>query len=290
MNEALYQETRLYLSDLLKGERRAYSLGLGQDADSRSGGLEPEHLTVVAGQNKDGKTSLSVNTVYAALNADVNTLVITTEVSAKWYIYRLVSRITGVPLTKLRTGRLTTEETEDFKAGLEALRESPFHVADRPRCTLGMVREAIEEHCPAIAVVDHFQRLDPETSEIAVGYKRVAQGLKELAVSYKTAMLVLSQVVVADGWCSPVDGDFLYDITKMRTRWTNEIQGEADKLMFFHNIGRQMPVYPNRGHLIYHSMRDYPSEGYSPLYVDLETQYINGSPRQERGRYEAGPR
>jgi KaiC/GvpD/RAD55 family RecA-like ATPase len=244
------------------------------------GGLEPEHLTVIAATNKAGKTTLVANSVFHCLQTGVKALVISTETTNKYMVYRVAARLRGMDLSRLRKREFSTEEYVLLRDTVRSIADvaeegSTLIIEDAAYPCIELIEDLVAMHSPDIVYVDHFQRLNPEHESAAQGYKRVAQVLKGTAVENVCAVVCMSQVGLTDGWATERDGVWEYDFTKMRTRWTNEIQGEADKLIFWHWL---RGAYPNTGHLIYHSLRDYPSDGYSELYIDMSKMYINEAP------------
>lgn len=273
-NKAVVEEAAKYLDLLQKGNVPRYTFGWGKEVDVRTGGMEPENLIVVAGGNKQGKTLAAVNTVYANLEAARRVLVVTTEISAKWYLYRVASRSLGISLARIRQGSLTSQEYSQVVHELS--RFSTLTIGDHPHCRFKDIEKDVETNKPDIVVIDHFQRLDPEAHSEASGYKKISQLLKQLAVTYRIPVLVLSQTHLDDGWVKYENGHYEYDHTKMRTRWTNELHGEADKVLYLNNLGFSLQ---SKGvHIIYHSMRDYPSGGFTPLDIQEEVQYL-GEPK-----------
>lgn len=260
------------------------TFGWVPELDERIGGLEPENLVVVAGENKAGKTTHAVNTVFANASAGKQVLVVTTEVSAKWYLFRLVCRALGYSLGDIKRGVLDNKQSFEVFKQLERFRNFPIRVADFPHCTYEDIRREVESTNPDLVVVDHFQRLDPWNENIAQGYKTLAQNLKQLAVTHSVPIMVLSQVFLSEGWFEYRQGSFQYTIQLMRTKWTNELHGEADKVLYLHNLGSYMPAYKGVGHVILHSLRDYEAGGgYIPVHLDYNKQYVGVKPNDEPG-------
>lgn len=259
-----------FLEKAQRGEHTAYSFGWGQRVDQTIVGLEREHLTVVGGSNKSGKSIHSLNTVYHNIRAGYKVLYVPTEMSAKNIIIRLGCRKLGILLrnTKVRGG-LSPDEVYELNKEIMRLNKAPLVVLDETYPTYELVERYVEKHSPEIVVIDHFQRMNPENDNTAMGYRDLAQRLKHLAVAYHVPVLVMSQVNYKEGWCERLeDGTFQYTFQLMGTRWTNELHGEADKVLYLHNVGRDFPDLRGVGHVIYHSIRDYDADGYSAVRLD----------------------
>ncbi len=268
------QEALDHFEKVEQGGHLAYTFGWGTEIDDKILGLEPGNFVVVGGENKHGKTTHAINTTYHNIRRGHSVLYVTMEISPKWIVYRLVARKLGLSLKSLKVrGALTPEQRVRVKEELINLDKSRLTVLNGS--TLEVIEQAVEKYQPELVIVDHFQRMDPETDNLAQGYKHVAQGLKQLAVEQEIPVMVLSQVLFKDGW---VDlnkaGEFEYTIQLMGTRWTNELHGEADKVLYLHNVGRQYPAFRGRGHVIYHSIRDYEAEGFSVLKLDYGKMFV----------------
>lgn len=269
-----------------QGEQKlSYTFGWGPDVDNRILGLEPEQLVVVGGPNKSGKSIHGLNTVYHNIRAGHKVLYFPTEMSGAAIVSRLVCRKLGIELRDYKTkGALTPEQQQSVLREIKNLQQAPLVIVDDPYPDYEMVEGFVQKHSPEIVVIDHFQRMNPGNKSLPEGYRDLAQKLKHLAMTYKVPVLVMSQVNYADGWCElKEDGSFDYTIQLMNTRWTNELHGEADKVLYLHNVGRDYPMYKGQGHIIYHSIRDYDADGYSRVNLDFNRLYVGPRWKQEIG-------
>jgi len=273
------QDALDFLTKVEAGEYPFWSLGLGPRVDQRMGGLEQGHFTVIAAPNKRGKTALVVNMVHAALMSEEKpkVLVFTTETTGLWFAMKVAGRHLGFDVSRLRRKNcdVTTEEFTKLRNAVSAVVDVGLIMEDVQLPPAHVVEDWIAEYNPDLVFLDHFQRMDGENESEVVGNKKLAQKLKGMAVNYNCCVVCMSQARKDPGWSVVRDGIWEYDLDKMRTAWTNEIQAEADKLVFWDWLKES---HPNQGHLIYHSLRDYPSDGYTELFVDMEKMYINEQP------------
>lgn len=268
-----------YFEKLCRGEVEGRSFGWGREVDEITLGAHPEQLIVIGGENKAGKSTFAVNTLAANLNQGMRTLYVTTELTQKWIEYRLVCRKLGISMWQIRKARtrLTSEQKQDVFRYLAGLEDAPLYILDSPYAPFAEVERVVQKWEPDMVIIDHFQRMDHEDDSIPVGYRRLAQRLKQMAVKYEVPVMVLSQVRLEPDWFSFDGSEFTYILQKMRTEWTNSLHGEADMVMYLHNLERsRLPQFRGTVNLIYHSMRDLPSEGYTPVEVELDKQRVVG--------------
>jgi len=271
-----------HFASILDGTAKAYTLGWGEEVDQRIVGMEPENLIVLGGENKAGKTTFAINTTYHNIKAGHKVLYVTTEITGKWIAFRLVARKLGFSIRQIKEARtaLTPEQQADIYQELARLSKTELVVMDKAHPTAFDIEDAVQSHRPDIVVVDHFQRLDPNNDAIPVGYREAVQRLKQMAVTQQIPVLLLSQVNFRDGWREvDASGDIRYTIQLMGSKWSSELHGEADKVMYIDNVARALPGYAGVGHLIYHSVRDYEAEGYSILKLDYSRLFV-GSEEQ----------
>jgi replicative DNA helicase len=282
------QEASEYLDKIAKGEVRRLSLGLGNSVDRETYGAESENLIIIAGETKGGKTLTAINVVAANIGLGIRVLVVTTEVSAVSYMLRLVSRQTHIPLSRMRDGMDATER-ECVGRALDRNKRLPLFIADRPLCNLDEISEAVWETAPELVVVDHLQRIQYTGDNPALGYKNVALKLKNLAVTNRIPIVLLSQVTFGEGWCEQMsDGSLNYHIDRMTTRWSKEPVMEADKVLVLHNRGLYRKDLLGDANLVVHSMRDYPSGSVLPLKMNPAHQFIGDYERYAK-EYQRGP-
>lgn len=254
--------------------------------DELTMGLEEENLFILGAGNKHGKTTFAVNTVAHNLDEGHTVLVVTTEVSARQYLLRLLARETKTSLRDIRQNKLSDAKKRYLQDELRRLGENPLYVVEAPLCTTEDIGRAIYDVLPDVVVVDHLQRIQWPGDNSALGLKDVSLTLKNYAITQKIPILLLSQLTFEDGWEKREGDKVRYDFTKVRTRWSREPHGEADKLLFLHNLEQTYhePHFKGRANVILHSMRDYASGDVVPVRTNMEHQWI-GDDKEYRARY-----
>src|SRR3954447_11786415 len=101
------------------------------DLDSKTAGLQPGDLIIVAGRPSMGKTAFALNIAeHVALHPSVAmpVAIFSMEMSGSQLAMRMLSSIARVDAHKLRTGRLSDEEWSQLTEAMGRLHEATIHV------------------------------------------------------------------------------------------------------------------------------------------------------------------
>lgn len=272
---AVALEVTAFLERVYSGEKLQYSFGWGATVDAATYGLEPEQMIILAGDAKNGKTLSAVNTAYVNSKEGKRVLIVTTEMSRGSYLLRLVSRELGIPLARIRAGETDPQERVDIAQCIASIAGRPLFIVEHPLCTTEELTEAVAETMPELVIVDHLQRMQYSGDNPALGYKKIALAIKNLAVAWRIPFLVLSQVTFGEGWrTQDAAGKIMYDTSRMTTQWSRAPIAEADKVLVLDNVGMTRPDRRGDMNLVIHSMRDYPSGDVLPLKVVESAQFL----------------
>ena len=100
------------------------------DIDEKTSGLQPSDLIIVAGRPSMGKTSFAMNIVeQAVLNQDKSILVFSMEMPADQLIIRMLSSIGKIDQTRIRNGRLESDDWPKLSAAVSKLKDRPLFIA-----------------------------------------------------------------------------------------------------------------------------------------------------------------
>lgn len=200
------QAGELFVSDIehrhnLKGERSGITTGF-YDLDAMTDGLQAGELSIIAARPSEGKTAIGLNIVQRAALVDrVPVLVVSLEMSVPAMVRRLAAGATGIPLGRLKSGRLTESDFHRLARFNADLAGAPvFWVDGIAGLDLGQiagaVREAHRTHGIRLVLVDYLQRVRPverhekRTYEVAA----ISAGLKSIAHRHNLALLALAQL------------------------------------------------------------------------------------------------
>lgn len=135
--------------------------------DSTIGGLYPEELTLLAAKPSVGKSFLAGELVFYNAFIKKKTVVYSTnELTKKQFEIRMLSRLSGVPLEKIRRNALTPEEKKTLKELLnDYIRDELDNLIIIPPLLAQTVRsikqqtELLLDKEPDLHVVDHMSLL-----------------------------------------------------------------------------------------------------------------------------------
>lgn len=170
--------------------------------DAVTQGLHPSHLLILAGRPTVGKTTLALNVAQTVVRQGHGVLFISLEMTSEELMERMIAGF-GIPLHRLRSGRLTAEDLKRLKAAHTEI--SGYHgltINDAPPPGIQGIIDCIHErasHGPLkLVVIDYLQRVrEPagsrtETRNEQLG--RLTGELKSAAKDLKCATLALSQL------------------------------------------------------------------------------------------------
>ena len=171
--------------------------------DKVTGGLRPGDLVIIAGRPSMGKTTLAIN---MAENAAVDpktrasVAVFSMEMPSEQVITRMLSSIGGVPLTSLRSGRISDDDWVRITSATSQLSEAKIFIDETPALNptelRARARRVKREHGLNLIVVDYLQLMQvPGTQENrATEIGEISRGLKTLAKELQVPVIALSQL------------------------------------------------------------------------------------------------
>ena len=185
--------------DKLRGLATGFS-----EFDKMTGGLRPGDLLIVAGRPSMGKTTLAVNMAeYAALHqreTRASVAIFSMEMPSEQVITRMLSSIGGVPLSNLRSGKISDDDWVRITSATTQLSEAKIFVDETPALTptelRARARRVKREHGLDLIVVDYLQLMQvPGTKENRANeIAEISRGLKVLAKELSVPVIALSQL------------------------------------------------------------------------------------------------
>jgi replicative DNA helicase len=171
------------------------------DLDQLTAGLQGNELIILAARPSIGKTSFGLNIArYAAVEEHVPVFFVSLEQSRIEIAERLLCCQARVDSHKLRTGRLSSEESAKLLAAGDEMRSAKLFLDDTP--AQGMLRISANarrlhrRHDIRLVIIDYLQliepenRRDPRQEQVA----QISRRLKFLARELKIPVMALAQV------------------------------------------------------------------------------------------------
>ncbi|HOK53170.1 MAG TPA: DnaB-like helicase C-terminal domain-containing protein [Armatimonadota bacterium] len=169
--------------------------------DSITLGYKAGDLIILAAQTGHGKTAFALHTARCvAIQQNVPTLYVNTEMGRKQINQRLCAGLSGVPVFDIRQGNLRGSSAEKVNKAIKAIKNSGFFHAYEPhltpsRCVM-LARKARIQHGIRFLIIDYIGRMekyDPKQQEWQV-LEQIAKSMKLLAQELDMPVLVLAQL------------------------------------------------------------------------------------------------
>jgi len=210
------------LAEAISGADRAFkrlghvsglTTGL-RDLDSKTGGLHPSDLVVLAGRPGMGKTALATKIAFGAaqsLLADARAAggepkaqvaIFSLEMSSEQLATRLLAETARVSSDRIRRGDIGQKEFDRFVQASREIGALPMQIDDTPALTLSAMRTRCRRlkrtKGLALVVVDYLQLMRPAAGtrpeNRVLEISQITQGLKAIAKELAVPVLALSQL------------------------------------------------------------------------------------------------
>jgi replicative DNA helicase len=176
------------------------------DLDSKTSGLQPGDLIIVAGRPSMGKTAFSLNIAEnVALDTDHSVAVFSMEMGATQLVMRMLGSVGRLDQHKLRTGRISEDDWPRLTHALGRLNDAPMYIDESPGLTAMEVRaraRRLARQCKdtkkplGLIVIDYLQLMSGTGSgeNRATEISDISRSLKGLAKELHVPVIALSQL------------------------------------------------------------------------------------------------
>jgi replicative DNA helicase len=176
------------------------------DLDTKTSGLQPGDLVIVAGRPSMGKTAFSLNMAEnVALETNHSVAVFSMEMGASQLVMRMLGSVGRLDQHKLRTGRISEDDWPRLTHALGRLNESPLFIDESPGLTAMEVRaraRRLARQCKetdkplGLIVIDYLQLMSGSGSgeNRATEISDISRSLKGLAKELHVPVIALSQL------------------------------------------------------------------------------------------------
>lgn len=167
------------------------------DVDNRTGGMRGGDLVILAGRPAMGKTALALN---ISVKCRSKVAFFSLEMQAEGLLDRMAASLAQVPLSKIRSGKLSQEEWSRVSEASAKIRGLPIHLDQQAGLTIEEIhaRSRAIKACDGLnlVVVDYLQ-LIAATDRRQGQYERIthiSQMAKRMAKDLDVPVIMLAQL------------------------------------------------------------------------------------------------
>ena len=172
------------------------------DLDSKTSGLQPGDLVIIAGRPAMGKTSLALNIgEHVAIDKGMPVAVFSMEMGAGQLALRMLSSVGRLDQQRLRTGRLFDEDWPKLTSAIQKMHEAPLFIDETPAMNSIDLRaraRRLARTCGRLGliIVDYLQLMSASSmgENRATEISEISRGLKALAKELAVPVVALSQL------------------------------------------------------------------------------------------------
>jgi replicative DNA helicase len=214
VSERKNQGTFQHLKEIIKNsietidklyQKKAHITGVPTgfiEFDSKTSGLQPSDLIIVAGRPSMGKSALALCMAeYAGVIEKIPTAIFSLEMSKEQLVQRMLCSHAKVDAQKVRTGYLAASDWPKLTAAAGKLSESPIYIDDTPAISAmelrAKARRLKSQHDIQFIILDYLQLMrgstfsaDNRQQEIS----EISRSLKALARELNVPVMAISQL------------------------------------------------------------------------------------------------
>ncbi len=219
------------------------------DLDSKTSGLQPGDLLIVAGRPSMGKTSFALNMAeHVAIEVGLPVAVFSMEMGGTQLAMRMLSSVGRLDAHRVRTGRLNDDEWSRLSFALGKMHEAPIYIDETPALNpidLRARARRLHRQCGKLGliVIDYLQLMSSagQGENRATEISEISRSLKGLAKELNVPVMALSQLnrsLEQRPNKRPVMSDL---------RESGAIEQDADVIMFIYRDEVYNPDTPDKG-------------------------------------------
>ena len=172
------------------------------DLDSRTSGLQPSDMIVVAGRPSMGKTAFALNIAeHVGVHLRLPVAIFSLEMSGEQVATRFLSSVARLGQNKLRSGRLSDSDWSAITDAMDKLHEAPIHIDESGFLNSSELRaraRRLHRQCGQLGliIVDYLQLMSSvrDNENRSVELSEISRSVKSLAKELHVPVLALSQL------------------------------------------------------------------------------------------------
>jgi replicative DNA helicase len=254
------------------------------DFDSKTSGLQPSDLIIIAARPSMGKTSFALDIArYASLHANIATAMFSLEMSKDQLGMRMLCAEARVNSSKLRTGYIASSDWPRLSHAGEMLSNAKMFIDDSPALSSLDVRarsrRLAAEQPLGLIIVDYLQLMQSrgKTESRQQEVSEISRSLKSLAKEINVPIVALSQLSRAVE-SRPDKRPMLSDL-----RESGSIEQDADVVAFIYRDEVYNQETPDQGiaEILIRKQRNGPIGDIKLQFENQYTRFYNLSPDEE---------
>ena len=171
------------------------------DLDTKTAGLQPADLIIIAGRPSMGKTSLAINIAeHATIKDELSVAIFSMEMPSEQLGMRMMASLGRIEQHNIRTGKINDDDWPRLTSAVGILSKTKMFIDDTPALTPSELRarcrRIFREQGLDMVVVDYMQLMQVSgTSENrATELSEISRSLKALAKELNIPVIALSQL------------------------------------------------------------------------------------------------
>ena len=192
--EESYRRYVAYLSDERQGLRKTVSSGFRFLDDILGGGFIKGGLYIVGARPAVGKTAFAIN---LADNIRGNCLLVSLEMAPEEINGRRFSRLTGVPGSRMVTGRVSEDEWDRIMGKTKIMQEQSVFMNDRHCMTVQQIQR-LAQSTPQLqaVIIDYMGLINPleRGGSTYENITKISRDLKLMALELRVPVICLCQL------------------------------------------------------------------------------------------------
>ncbi|MFH2133651.1 MAG: replicative DNA helicase [Pseudomonadota bacterium] len=255
------------------------------DLDSKTSGLQPGDLIIVAGRPSMGKTAFSINIAETVALEGKPVAIFSMEMGGAQLAMRMIGSVGRLNQHTLRTGRLEDEDWSRMTHALGLLNDAPIFIDETPGLNALELRSRArrlhrQNNGLGLVVIDYLQLMSSPAGKgsenRATEISEISRSLKSLAKELQVPVIALSQLnrsLEQRPNKRPVMSDL---------RESGAIEQDADLILFIYRDEVYNPDTPDKGkaEIIIGKQRNGPIGAVNLTFRGEFTRFENYAPAQ----------
>ena len=219
------------------------------DLDSKTSGLQPGDLIIVAGRPSMGKTAFSLNIgEHVAIDQGLPVAVFSMEMGGAQLAMRMLGSVGRLDQHKVRTGRLSDDDWPRLTHAIQRMQDAQLYIDETPALEPMELRgraRRLARQCGKLGliIVDYLQLMSVKSAgeNRATEISEISRSLKSLAKELQCPVIALSQLnrsLEQRPNKRPVMSDL---------RESGAIEQDADVILFIYRDEVYNPDSPDKG-------------------------------------------